>query len=239
MVHPRHRRHPRHGRPPAPPCPGTGTATGQMPITPPVPATSCACSGVISRVNGRGRVVSDVWDSTSGLVRHRRGAPHQLDRAVRHVHHDPARIAAADHLRPHIGQPAMHRRLGLDVAQFVDPVVRQLQMPQLPAVIRLIHPVRVCPPGSLPLPPTPPPTAGWPGAARIPAALVMIGRPCSCASRCSRAKPRCERRTARPAPGRGTGGCGRRSSPGASARRHDGEAGDGQPALPHRLRRAA
>ena len=42
--------------------------TGQMATTPPVPATRRACSGVISRVKGQGRVVSGVCDSTSGLL---------------------------------------------------------------------------------------------------------------------------------------------------------------------------
>ena len=122
---------------------GKSEAIGQMPITPPVPATILACSGVISRVNGRGRVVSEVWDSNQRLGGDGGGPAHQVQRAVRHVHHDAARIAAADHLRAEIGQAAMHGLLGLDVAQFVDPVMRQLQMPQRPAVIGFVHPVRV------------------------------------------------------------------------------------------------
>ena len=66
------------------------------------------------------------------------GALHQLERAVRHVDHDAERIAAADHLGAEIGQATMHRWLGLDVAELVGMIVRELELAQLPALVRLV-----------------------------------------------------------------------------------------------------
>ena len=73
---------------------------------------------------------------------HQSRALYQIERPVRHVHHDTQAVAAADYLRPKIGQPAMHRWFCLDIAQLVHAVMGQLQMTQRPAVVGFVHPVQ-------------------------------------------------------------------------------------------------
>jgi hypothetical protein len=58
---------------------------------------------------------------------------------VRHVDHDAHLIAAADHLDAERRQAILDAGLGLDVAQFVRPVVRELQVAQRPALIGLVE----------------------------------------------------------------------------------------------------
>ena len=57
------------------------------------------------------------------------------------IDNDAHVVAAADHLGALVRQAAMHRRFGLDVAQLVDAIMRQFQVPQRPASIRLIDPI--------------------------------------------------------------------------------------------------
>ena len=58
---------------------------------------------------------------------------------MRHVDDDAQLVAAADNLDTELRQAAMHAGLGLDVAQLVGPVVRELQMAQRPALIGLVE----------------------------------------------------------------------------------------------------
>jgi len=60
---------------------------------------------------------------------------------VRDIDDDPQCIAAAYHLHAGIGQAAVHRRLDLDIAEFVHAIVRPLQMPQRVLRVRLIDPI--------------------------------------------------------------------------------------------------
>src|SRR5262249_51175914 len=54
------------------------------------------------------------------------------------VDDDPAPVAGADHLHAEIGQSAMYRRFGLDVAELIDAVMGQLQMAQSISRISLV-----------------------------------------------------------------------------------------------------
>ena len=62
---------------------------------------------------------------------------------MRHVDDDAEPIAAADDLGAGGREAAMDGVLGLDVAEFVDPVMRQLQVAELPARVGFVDPVRV------------------------------------------------------------------------------------------------
>ena len=74
---------------------------------------------------------------------HRHRALHQIERSVRHIDNDTAPVAAADHLGAGVGEAAVNRRFGLDVAEFVDPVMGQLQMPQGPSAVGFIDAIRL------------------------------------------------------------------------------------------------
>lgn len=65
------------------------------------------------------------------LRRHDGRTPHEIEGAVRHVDHDTQRIAAAHHIGAEISQAAVNRGFRLDVAEFVDAIVGQLQVSQL------------------------------------------------------------------------------------------------------------
>jgi hypothetical protein len=58
---------------------------------------------------------------------------------VRDIDHDAQLVAAADHLDAELSEAAMHAGFGLDVAQLVGPVVRELQMAQPPALVGLVE----------------------------------------------------------------------------------------------------
>ena len=73
------------------------------------------------------------------LARGRDRALHQVEAAVRHVDHDAERIAAPDHFCAEVGQATLLGWLRLDVAQLVRPIVRELELAQLPALIRLVE----------------------------------------------------------------------------------------------------
>ena len=60
---------------------------------------------------------------------------------MRDIDHDPQPVAAANDLGPGIGQAAVHRRLGLDVAQFVHAIMGELQMAERPFVMRFVNPI--------------------------------------------------------------------------------------------------
>ena len=60
---------------------------------------------------------------------------------MRDIDDDPQPVAAANDLGPDIGQAAMHRRLGLNVAQFVHAVMGQLQMAQRPFGVGFVDPI--------------------------------------------------------------------------------------------------
>ena len=143
MIHAHDVGHPRHAVAPSPSRSGKIDCGGQMPITPPVCAISRAWSGEISRLRAPGRGAQRRVRQHQRLGGDRCGALHQVERSVRHIDNDAAAVAAADDLRAGIGQPAMLRRLGLDVAEFVHPVMGELQMAKLPAFIGLIDAVRL------------------------------------------------------------------------------------------------
>jgi hypothetical protein len=58
---------------------------------------------------------------------------------MRHVDHNAHAVAAADHLGTEGRETAMDAGFGLDVAQLVRPVVRELQMAKRPAPIGLVE----------------------------------------------------------------------------------------------------
>ena len=60
---------------------------------------------------------------------------------MRGVDDDPEPVAGTDHLGAKIGQATMHRRFGLDVAEVIDPVMRQLQVAQTISGIGLVDPL--------------------------------------------------------------------------------------------------
>ena len=64
---------------------------------------------------------------------------HQLIGSVRHIDDDAHLVATPDDLGAERRQALMHAGLGLDVAQLVRPVVRELEMAQRPALIGLVE----------------------------------------------------------------------------------------------------
>jgi hypothetical protein len=69
------------------------------------------------------------------------GLAHQLECAMRHVDHDAELVAATDHVDAKLRQPAMYRRLRLDVTALVRTVVRELEVTQCPALMGLVEPL--------------------------------------------------------------------------------------------------
>ena len=97
-----------------------------------------ACSGLMVRLRGRGAGLSEVCERISGERAFARRALHQRQRAVRDVDDDAELVAAAYDLGAEVGQAVVHRRRGLDVAQLVDAVVRELQVTQVMVSPRLV-----------------------------------------------------------------------------------------------------
>ena len=62
---------------------------------------------------------------------------------MRDIDNDPKVVASPDHLRAEIGQTSMLGWFSLDIAEFVHPVVHQLQMTQLMLRVRLIHAIQL------------------------------------------------------------------------------------------------
>ena len=94
---------------------------------------------------GRDQTAARTWMSCQRRVREHqwfcrdgRRPLHEIVGAVRYIHHDPERIAAAHDVRAKIGQAAMNGRLCLNVAEFIDPIMRQLKMPKLMERKRLV-----------------------------------------------------------------------------------------------------
>ena len=57
---------------------------------------------------------------------------------MRDIDNDAKTVAAANDLGAGIGQPIVYRGLGLDITQFVDAVMGELQMAEVPFGVRLI-----------------------------------------------------------------------------------------------------
>src|SRR6266498_4108414 len=112
-------------------------ATGKTPTTPPPCATSRACSRLTARA---ARDVDDRVREHRRLARRLCRRPDAVHRRVGHVDEHPQPVHLADHVAAERGEAAVPRRLGLDVAQLVDPVVHQLDRAD-PAIVGLLDTV--------------------------------------------------------------------------------------------------
>jgi hypothetical protein len=72
---------------------------------------------------------------------HRSGALDQVVRAVGNVDDNPEPIARTHDHSAEIGQTTLHRIFGLDVAQFIRPIVNQLQMAHAVGDAHLVDPL--------------------------------------------------------------------------------------------------
>ena len=103
---------------------GNSPIGGQTPMTPPVPAMTRAWSGVDAPAPSRRGARERGVGQHQRLGRHGRRPLDQIIGAVGDIDDDAALVAALDHGRAEIGEAAMNRRLGLDIAQLVHPIMR-------------------------------------------------------------------------------------------------------------------
>ena len=137
---------------------------------------------------------------------------------------------------PNGRQPAMDAGFGLDVAQLVRPVVRELQMAQRPALVGLVEALDPAFEEVARLPTTTMSDGRLgPRRAQAPPAVLMIGSSCSRASACSAEGALAEVVELAGPADRGSAAGGRRSSVMIGEFGHDGEADRRHAALAHRL----
>ncbi len=83
--------------------------TGHTPITPPVSATARACRPDQAAARARMSCQRGMRDDTNGFVVTDAARFHEIERAVRNVHHNTQFIAAAHDIRAEIGQAAVEQ----------------------------------------------------------------------------------------------------------------------------------